>query len=791
LIFSYKSYKFALFLCNFTELNKPNGTMKKTVLILGLIYSVIFLSEAQKVGLVLSGGGAKGISHIGIIKALEENNIPIDYITGTSMGAIVGGMYAMGYSPDEMIKIIKSNDFKLWSTGEIESNYKYYYRNTDPKPSFVEIPFKVNRIDSINFKASVLPTNIVSPRQMNFAFVQLCAQANAVAGGDFDKLFVPFRCVASDIYNKEAVVFRYGILGDAIRASMSYPFMFKPVMIDNRLLFDGGIFNNFPVDVMRDDFKPDFMIGSVVARNPRKPDQNDILMQIQNMIMNPTDYSMSKEEGVLLRFKSTNFKLFDFSRVDELVQMGYDSVMKHIDEIKARVPRRVTAQETVERRQKFRNRYPELKFQRVIVEGVDSLQKKYVEQVLHYQNEVFTMKDFKEAYFKLVSDDKIQEVIPHAKFNSSTGNFDLHLDVKAQNHLKLLLGGNFSSSTSNQAYFGLSYQNLSDYARSAYFDTQFGKVYNGIGIGSRIEIPSQQSWYVRLALVLHKFDYFEGDKLFYSDNRTADFTQNEVYAKMSVGFPLKMNGRVELGVGYGYLSDDYFLNRSTVTSSTKEDESHFSLGSLFARVENFTLNNTMYPTKGYDHSMSLQLISSVESYESSNTPVITVNGISDIFFQCRGKFDHYFPISHKFTLGAYGEMAFSTRSLLQNYTVSVIEAPAFKPTPYTRASFNDAFCGYKYAVIGLKPIYKLTKDLHVRSELYWFVPYKTIMRAADNSAYYSKPFRSSQVMSETALVYNFKIASVGAFMNYSSTAVSRLNFGLNIGFLLFNPKFIE
>jgi NTE family protein len=765
--------------------------MRKINLILSLIFCLIFVSKAQKVGLVLSGGGAKGISHIGIIKALEENNIPIDYITGTSMGAIVGGMYAMGYSSDEMIEVIKSNDFKLWSTGEIESNYKYYYRNADPKPTFVEIPFRINKVDSINFRSSILPTNIVSPRQMNFAFVQLCAQGNAVAGGDFDKLFVPFRCVASDIYNKEAVVFRYGVLGDAIRASMSYPFMFKPVMIDNRLLFDGGIFNNFPVDVMRSDFKPDFMIGSVVAKNPRKPDQNDILMQIQNMIMTPTDYSMTNKEGLLLRFHSTNFKLFDFSRVDELVQMGYDSIMKHIDEIKARVPRRVSAQEAAERRQKFKGRYPELKFQRVIVEGIDSQQKQYVEQVFHYHNEVFTLKEFKEAYFKLISDDKIQEVVPHAIFNSATGNFDLHLDVKTRNHLKILLGGNVSSSTSNQAYFGLSYQNLSNYAQSACIDAQFGKVYNGLGLGTRIEIPAQRSWYVKLALVLHKFDYFEGDKLFYSDNRTANFTQNEAYTKMSIGFPMRMNGRLEFGVGYGYLSDKYFLDRSTVTASTKEDESHFSLGSLFSRFESFTLNNTMYPTKGYNHSLTAQLIGGAESYEPLNEPFASVGSINDLWVQLQGKFDNYFPITDQFTLGTYGEFAFSTRGLLQNYTVSLIQAPAFRPTPYTRTSFNDAFCAYKYAAIGLKPIYNFSKDLHIRSEVYWFVPYKTINRAADNSAYYSKPFKSSQFLSETALVYNFKIASAGVFVNYSSTAVSRLNFGLNIGFLLFNPKFTE
>ena len=764
--------------------------MKKRFFILLFSLCVLPTLFAQKVGLVMSGGGAKGITHIGVIKALEENNIPIDYVAGTSMGAIVGGMYAMGFSPEQMIAVLKSNDFKNWSTGEVELNYKYYYRNADPKPNFAEIPFRANKIDSIDFKSTILPTNLVSPRQMNFAFVQLCAQANAVAGGDFDKLFVPFRCVASDIYNREAVVLRNGVLGDAIRASMTFPFMYKPIVVDGRLLFDGGIFNNFPVDVMRNDFKPDVMIGSVVAKNPSRPDQGDIIMQVQNMIMTKTDYSIPQKEGLLFSFNSSAFKMFDFNKVDELVQMGYDSIMKHMDEIKARIPRRVTPEETAARRQEFRNRYPEFKFQHVTVTGVDSLQKRYVEQVFHYDDDVFTMKEFKESYFKLISDDKIQEVMPHAVFNNETGNFDLNLHVKARNHLKLLVGGNFSSSTANQAYFGLSHQNLTDYAQSSYVDAQFGKVYNGFSMGTRIEIPDQKSWYVKLAIVLHKFDFFEGDKLFYSDNRTADFTQGEIYSKLSVGFPVGMNGRLEFGAGYGYLSDTYFLNRATITPSTREDESHFSLGSLFGRIEGQTLNHTMYPTRGYSISTALQAFTGMESYESGNMPTNNVKNVRDLWVQWRAKVDRYYPLSSKFTLGTYGELAFSTRSLLQNYTVSLIQAPTFRPTPYTRTVFKDAFSAYKYAAIGVKPIYNFTKDFHARCEAYWFVPYETINRGLDNSAYYSKPFSSSQVMVETSLVYNFKIASAGLFANYCDSG-SVWNFGINIGFLLFNTKFTD
>jgi len=779
------------FCCIFTVLNESTLTMEKSLFLIGLFLNVFFIVQAQKVGLVLSGGGAKGITHIGVIKALEENNIPVDYVAGTSMGAIVGGMYAMGFTVDEMIRTIKSNDFKHWTTGEVDSNYKYYYRNADPKPNFVEISFNIHSIDSINLKSAILPTNLVSPRQMNYAFVPLSSQANAVAGGNFDKLFVPFRCVASDIYNKETVVFRYGVLGDAIRASLSYPFMFKPVVIDNRLLFDGGIFNNFPVDVMRSDFKPDFMIGSVVANNPRKPDERDILMQIQNMIMSRTDYSIPKKEGILLKFNMPTFRLFDFTRVDEMVQLGYDSTMKHMKEIKARVSRTVSAEDVNLKRKSFKDRFPELKFQNVVVDGVDSLQKRYIQQVFHNDNEVFSLKDFKEAYFRLISDDKIMEVIPHADYNSSTGNFNLHLNVKTQNHLKVLLGGNISSSTSNQAYFGLNYQNLTEYAQSVGIDAQFGKVYNGLGIATRIDMPSQKSWYLKMAVILHKFDYFEGDQIFYNDTRTSNFNQNEIYSKLSVGFPLTMKGRLEFGVGYGYLTDNYFLNRALITSTSKEDESMFSLGSLFTHIESYTLNNVMYPTKGYSHSSSLQLMGGEQTYKSSNDPTKDVNDLFDLWIQWRAKHEQYIQITNKFTLGTYMELALTSRKLLQNYTVSVIEAPSFHPTPYSRTVFNENYCASQFGAVGLKPIYNLTKDLHIRGEAYWFVPYQTINRAADNTAYYSTPFYSTQFMGETSLVYNFKIASAGMFLNYSSSAASKWNFGINIGFLLFNPKFTD
>jgi len=763
--------------------------MKKRELILLFSFFLIPTIYAQKVGLVLSGGGAKGITHIGIIKALEENNIPIDYITGTSMGAIIGGLYAMGYSTNQMVKVFKSDDFKNWSTGEVEPDYKFSYLHDSPKPYFVEIPFNFNKIDSINLKSFILPSNLISPRQMNYAFLPLTSQANALVGGNFDKLFVPFRCVASDIYNKKAIVFNQGNLGDAIRASMTFPFVFKPINVDGRLLFDGGIFNNFPVDIMRTDFKPDFILGSVVTDNPRKPDERDIVMQVQNMLMSKTDYSLTEDEGVLLKFELNNIKLLDFTKIDQLVQLGYDSTMKHIEEIKSRVNRRISTTEIANKRLFFQTQFPALKFQNIIVEGVDSLQESYVKQMFHAKNKIFTLEELKTAYFKLISDDKILEVMPKAIYNSETGLFDLLLNVKTQNHLTIKFGGNVSSSTSNQAYFGFSYQNLTKYSQSVNLDAQFGKVYNGLGLETRIEIPAQRNWFVKMSIIIHKFDYFEGNKLFYADNRLSNYRQNEVYGKISSGFTLTMKGRLEFGLKYGLLSDNYILNKESTNS--RADESNFRIGSLFTKFESNTFDNYMYPTKGFLYAGSIQGFGSEESFQTETNPLLNIENIKESWIQTKAKYENYTELNNKITLGTYAEATYSNRSLLNNYMVSVIQAPAFRPTLHSRSVFNESFCANKYLAIGLKPIYNINNDFHLRGEAYWFLPYKTILSANDMSAYLSKPFAKSQFIAETSVVYNLKFATAAMFINYYSSSISNWNFGVNIGLLLFNPKFTE
>lgn len=297
---------------------------KKHFLVVILSLSNIII-QAQSIGLVLSGGGAPGIAHIGVLKALEENEIPIDYITGTSVGALVGGLYAAGYSPDEMIQFFKSREFKRWKRIELKFPKKYFY-----------------------------PTHFINPEKIQNSLEQLTGDATLQSAGNFDSLFVPFRCVASDVYNKEPYLFENGNLATAIRASMSYPFIFKATEVNGRLLFDGGIYNNFPVNIMQESFQPNFIIGSIVAYNPPKADTNDILMQLQNMIVAKTDYTVPDSLGLTINFNLKTSSVFDFSDIDALVETGYNQTLKQIDSINKRTEKRVSINELHQRRIKFR-----------------------------------------------------------------------------------------------------------------------------------------------------------------------------------------------------------------------------------------------------------------------------------------------------------------------------------------------------------------------------------------------------------------------------------------------------
>ena len=307
--------------------------MKRLFLYLITFVCACSMVQAQSVGLVLSGGGAKGIAHIGVIQALEDNDIPIDYITGTSMGAIVGGLYAAGYSPAEMMQLLNSKDFVNWSTGVINQDLTYYFDKATRTPAFLNVNFAIK--DSTAKASSIIPSSLVNPIPMNFGFMELFAPYSAQCGNDFDKLFVPFRCIASDVFNKREIVCSNGDLGDAIRASMSFPLVFKPIYNEDTPLFDGGIYNNFPVNVMQKDFAPEFILGIDVSTASSKINMNNLVDQVEAMVIQDHGATLPESSGIRMNLNLSKFQLLDFQKANEISKVGYDQTIAIIDSIKA------------------------------------------------------------------------------------------------------------------------------------------------------------------------------------------------------------------------------------------------------------------------------------------------------------------------------------------------------------------------------------------------------------------------------------------------------------------------
>lgn len=199
---------------------------------------VSMAQERPKVGLVLSGGGAKGIAHVGVLKALENAGIRPDYITGTSMGSVVGGLYSLGYSADDIREIILKIDWDLILSNQVPLNYI----------SFEEKEY-FNRFQltfAIEEKSIVLPSGMIEGQMLSETLQYYCWPA--IQYDDFDEFPIPFRCVATDVRTGSPVVFREGSLPQAIRASMALPSAFTAVPLDSTLLVDGGVTNNFPTD---------------------------------------------------------------------------------------------------------------------------------------------------------------------------------------------------------------------------------------------------------------------------------------------------------------------------------------------------------------------------------------------------------------------------------------------------------------------------------------------------------------------------------------------------------------
>ena len=284
------------------------------------------IHKRPKVGLVLSGGGAKGFAHVGVLKVLEELEIPVDCITGTSMGSIIGGFYSMGYSAKEIEKMISMQNWDIVLTDYVYRKYIPLFDRDEYDRYAFSFPIKDRGV--------ALPEGIVHGHNVLKLFSKYSLDFHSTT--DFSKLPIPFACAGADIVNGEEYIMEEGYLPLAMRASMSIPTLFTPVNYDGRLLVDGGMINNFPV-IKAKNMGADIIIGVDVQKGKKTKSElknmNDIINQGIFFLGMDTYQKNKKYVDIYIKPNIDGYSVSDFYKADSLIAIGERAARKMIPEL--------------------------------------------------------------------------------------------------------------------------------------------------------------------------------------------------------------------------------------------------------------------------------------------------------------------------------------------------------------------------------------------------------------------------------------------------------------------------
>ncbi len=741
---------------------------------------------AQSVGLVLSGGGSKGLAHIGVIKALEENRIPIDYIGGSSMGAIIGSLYAMGLSCDDMLAIVSSDEFKYWMTGELLDEDKYFFKEEKAGPELLNI--SIDTKDSITRPR--FPLSFISSHLMDFAFMEIYSRASAAAGYNFDSLFVPFLCIGADISNSREVIFREGDLAQAVRASMTVPLVFRPIVMDGNIMYDGGIYNNFPTNRVKEAFKPDVIIGSKAAKGNQHVDEFDVVSQIEKIVMTPSDYHIPADEGVLLDMDFENQDLLAFDKMDEFVRIGYEATILKLDSIKMLVER--VAEDSLalmNRRKDFVESWPEFRFRDVELEGLNENQEVYVQRSFYHSDSIVGLETMRREYLKLVNDKSFTYLYPRADYSKEDSLFTLKMRIIPEAPLETKFGLFISTTGLAQTYLGLSFREIQEVSIHLKGSLQFGRLYDGVNLGFRFDYPSRTPVFFQGNFNYNRLDYnTTNPSIFYEDIKPSYIVENEINGRFDAGIPYSNNSILLAGLGIGRNREVYYMTRDFSSSDTS-DVSLVNLISLYTAFERNSLNNRQFATKGSFLKFSLRAGYGSEYYQpGSTTEQVLDEKMNYYWFSARLENTRYLRLDKGFSLGYHYELHAGFKPMLSNYFSSILSAPAFQPNLITKSLFMENYRANQYIGVGLMPVYSIGQNMHAKLEIYGYFPVQEILRDYENNAYLGDYFSTMNYIFNASVNYLSVVGPLGFHVGYISDTEKPWIVQLSFGYLLFNQK---
>jgi len=751
-----------------------------------------YISNAQKVALVLSGGGAKGIAHVGVLKALEENEIPIDYVVGTSMGGIVAACYAAGYSPTEIELMMLSDDFQRWVNGKLEKGFNYYYSKDDNNAAFLSLKLS---LDS-TFNASI-SSSLASDLSLNFALLEKFAQPSANANYNFDSLVVPARIMAADVFTQNEIAIDHGSLGSAVRATLSVPFFYKPIKFNGKYLFDGGIYNNFPVDVAQREFNPDVIIGVNVSSKvfndyPEKEDEDLLNRSLLFMLLDKSNPGMIPESGVYIEPNLKGKTAFDFAKAKALIDSGYVAANTSMQEIKSKVGRTVTCDEITEDRNNFSSKNKPLIFSDIKFHGFNSKQRKFIKHVFkHKEGKPLYWSDIKKGYFRLVSEQYFRTIYPDITYIPETNSYNLEIYGRPESNVSVEIGGAIATRNISQIFLGAEHYYFNNYLLKTSVEFYTGSFYKSAQLKSRLNLPALGQFYVESDLTYNNWDYINEEDILTPDKKPTVLDRTDRKYGLNLGFPIGSKFKA-VAHGSWITNTDNFSNSSRFSSGDtldRVDLRGLRTGLEFSRN---SLNRKQYASEGSSFRLGLDYFNLTEDYDPGSTAVTDMDQTNDHqWVRARATLEQYFK-KGVYSTGYFLEGNFSNQPFFSNYMATLVNSPGFSAMVDSKSLFLQNFKGHNYLTLGIRNVISLKNNLDFRLEGYAFKAFDVIEQTDDQlPTYGGDELEDIYLAGMAAVVLHSPIGPISLSANYYDDEETQFGVMMHVGYLLFQRRSME
>jgi NTE family protein len=753
--------------------------------------SFMFTAQAQKVGLVLSGGGAKGLAHVGVLKQLEKNHIPIDYIVGTSMGAVIGGMYAAGYSPDEIEQIVLSPEFQRWTSGKPLESKTFNFLTAEPSPSALRLGIA---IDS-TLKARV-STNLVNDLNLNLALARLLAPASASSNYNFDNLFVPFRCMASEVFTRQVVEQKSGSLSDAIRNSMSFPLAFRPIRnLDGKYYYDGAVYDNFPTNTMKKTFAPDIIIGVNVGDVAFKkyPKNDDALLASTVAFLGTSvaDTSSVGKNGIYIQPDLDDMGVGDFDLVKNFIAEGDTAAMRNMAKIKARIGRRVDSLDLQKRRLAFQGLAPTPRFIDVQVRGLRPDQNAYAARFFQKKGREYSLDDIEEGYYRLASDDYFKNIYPRIRYDAARKGYIFSVDAQRNNNVSTEVGFVLSNRPIDNLFFGIEFRYLRKLLYTASADVSLGRFYNGAHGSFRINVPAKIPFFFEPEITYNQWDYQNTGGVLGRDVLNTQVRQQDTKIGGQFGVSPNYRSRILLDVG-AFVTKDEYTNSKEINSADVLDATVFRGATAALRLARNTLNRKQYSTSGHRYVYTLRGVTGSAVYTPGSTAEQVGNSQHREWLQFRATVERYFPLKgDRHAWGYFGELMASTQPMFSTFRSSQTTAPVFAPLPDSRTLFLDSYRSARYAAVGLRYTRPFLKKLEWRTEVYMHLIAQPLKQGELQTAVRQSGLDRPRITASTGLIFQTPVGPLAVHARFYDDPAERFGIYGHLGFLLFRSRALE